>query len=187
MCQKCSFELDFCTQQEASIYYPDVPLVAVCRFDKKSRKIIHTFKYQGIPDFGEKIAELMYLHIPLPQVDFITSVPPDPRRKKQRGFDHTQLIAKQLARKMNTHYISLLKKNYQSDAQAKQASKKQRLENATGRVSLRDDVLDTQQFKNKHVLLIDDVCTTGSTLRECMQHLSALSTTCTCAVFCIRI
>lgn len=187
LCQKCSYTLDFCTQQEASVYYPDIPLVAVCRFDKHSRKIIHTYKYQGIPDFGEKIAELMYQHIPLPKVDFITSVPPDPGRKKQRGFDHTETIARHLSQKVNIPYIALLKKNQHSEAQAKKTSKEQRLINMTKRFSLLNNSGNMPQIKNKTILLVDDVCTTGSTLRECMSHLSKLSITSYCAVFCVRI
>lgn len=187
LCQNCSHSLDFCTQQESSVYYPDIPLLSVCRFDATSQKIIHTYKYQGIPDFGERIAELLYAHIPLPPIDFITSVPPDPARKKQRGFDHTQKIAQHLAKKLGVPYVALLKKNTTSGSQARTITKEVRLKNASNRFSLAENIAEAHRYKNKSVLLIDDVCTTGSTLRECMKHLALLHIQPKCAVFCVRI
>jgi len=187
LCTRCSHKLDFCTQIEAPVYYPDLSLVAVCRFNQDSRRIIHTFKYRGIPAFGKRIAELLFHHASLPSIDFITSVPPDPVRKKRRGFDHTQLIAQNLATLLNKPYITTLKKNTQSGAQAKTNSRKERLKNAEHRFSLLPQLTVQQTLAHKKVLLVDDVCTTGSTLRECVYELQKLSLGCHCAVFCIRV
>ena len=171
LCNRCIKHLDFCTQVETSLFYPHLNLQAVCRFDQNSRKIIHSYKYRNIRDLGPVIARLMYLHVPLPNIEYITSIPPDPARKKQRGFDHTKLIAQSLAIAMNVPYLECFSKKRTTRSQTKTTSKKSRQENLREIFTFtqRGEALLTQQKAS--LLLIDDVCTTGATLEVCTSLL----------------
>jgi len=187
LCESCADKLDFCTQFETKIFYPNNKLQAVCRFDRNSQKIIHTFKYQNIKDLAFSIAKLIVLHVPLPPTDFVTSVPPDPLRKKQRGFDHTQLIAQTIAQYLDTPYIECFTKKEQTQAQAKTRSKAEREQNIKNAFSITTSFITTDILNGSSILLVDDVCTTGTTLQYCNALLEECGFTTSNVVFAVKI
>lgn len=161
--------------------------MAVCRFDSVSRKIVHTYKYKGVSDWGEKIAEYMYSFVTLPKVDIVTAVPPDPQRLRKRGFDHTEKIATALAKKIGAVYLPLLEKKRHTFSQAHQTNKKDRTAQTAHIFRLRTPNKKNSVVTGAQVLLVDDVCTTGATLENCKKTLEALSCNCFCIVFALRV
>ncbi len=94
----------------------------------------------------------------------ITYVPTAPTRVRQRGFDHAKLIAKEFARLRGLSYKSLLSR---VGALRQVGSKKQeRLEQAKGAYRL----ISTKNIP-KHVVVIDDIVTTGASLNEVARTL----------------
>ncbi len=98
--------------------------------------------------------------------DFVfVSVPLHKKRHKFRGFNQSDLIAKSLAEKTNIIYLeNTLRKNKVTQNQA-ELSKKERLKNNTGVFEVRRVV------KSKNIFLVDDVITTGATIKECVKVL----------------
>lgn len=127
----------------------------------------------------------MYTHIQLPSADLISAVPPDPAREKKRGFDHTELLAKHLSSLLKVPYLPTLHKLTATQSQAKTTTRQERQTHLKNQFALLPSV--TTQVRKKHILLIDDVCTTGSTLRTCSELLRNAGATVHPIVFCMRI
>jgi ComF family protein len=132
---------------------------------------IHRFKYQGASrlakPLGTFLAEYKDPEFPFSDFELILSVPLHPRRLRQRGFNQSLLLARCVSR---THSISLdltsLQRTLHTEPQT-QLSGTERQKNIRGAF----EVLRPERIAEKHILLIDDVFTTGATVQECSRVL----------------
>lgn len=112
--------------------------------------------------------------------DFIVPVPMYRENQRKRGFNQAELIAKEVGRILDIEVrTDIVSKNRKTLPQ-KELTKKQRKINLQGAFS----VADKSEVKNKSILVIDDVCTTGSTLSEIANLLTecgAENIFCACA------
>lgn len=107
----------------------------------------------------------------LREYEMIIPVPVSKRRKKDRGYNQTELIAKEISKELNIEYVKdVLYKVKDTIAQSK-LNKEQREENAKGVYEIKNN----QRVNNKRILLIDDIYTTGSTVRECSKILNKVN------------
>lgn len=145
---------------------------------------IYIFKYEGIVreeiikyKFQEKsynykmfskiILDDKELCEILRKYEMIISVPVSRKRKKERGYNQTELIAKEISKTLNIKYAKgILYKIKDTVAQSK-LNKEQREENAKGVYEIKNQ----NKINNKKILLIDDIYTTGSTVSECSKTL----------------
>lgn len=103
----------------------------------------------------------------LNEYEIITSVPVSKKRKKERGYNQSELISKEICRKLNIEYAKdILYKTKNTIAQSK-LNKEQREENAKGVYEIKN----LKKITGKKILLIDDIYTTGSTVNECSKIL----------------
>ena len=102
----------------------------------------------------------------LPSVSCATHVPVPPSRRLTRGFDQSALLAAEVARRLHTPHLSLLRR-VRSEEQAGR-SHRERIEGARGAFRLRLDAAPPPT-----VLLVDDVMTTGATAAACADELLA--------------
>lgn len=114
------------------------------------------------------------------QADFIVPVPMYRENLRNRGFNQAELIAKEVGRILDIEVrTDIVTKNRKTLPQ-KELSKAQRKVNLRGAFS----VTDKSEVKNKRILIIDDICTTGSTLSEIANLLINCGTAdifCACA------
>lgn len=112
--------------------------------------------------------------------DFIVPVPMYRENLRKRGFNQSELIAKEVGRILDIEVrTDIVSKNRKTLPQ-KELTKAQRKVNLKGAFS----VADKSEVKNKRILIIDDVCTTGSTVSEIANLLTecgAESIFCACA------
>lgn len=116
--------------------------------------------------FGELTASCIYENLYM-EYDLITWVPLASDRRRSRGYDQTQLIALQTAKRLCQPLVSTLKKKRGIKPQSKTGSPERRRANISGAYR----VIDPMRIAGKRVLLIDDIVTSGSTLSECAKTL----------------
>ena len=98
--------------------------------------------------------------------DCVTDVPLHRKSLRKRGFNQSQLLAKDLALKLNLEYKSILKKVVDNNIQHKESAKNRKM-NVYGAYDLKKGV----NVDGKTILLVDDIKTTGATLNECAKML----------------
>jgi len=132
------------------------------------RDAVHSLKYQRNLGLGE------FFSIPLSQViqrekwqiDLITAVPLNKKRLKERGFNQAEILAKPVARKLGILYASNLIRRIKDTNSQVGLSLQERHDNMTGAF-----ISTPSLVKNKTILIIDDVATTGSTMDACAKAL----------------
>jgi ComF family protein len=101
-------------------------------------------------------------------VEVIIPVPMHPKKEKMRGYNQSEIIATGLSQSMNAMVdTKTLIKTVKTETQTKK-SRFSRWENVKEVFEIRN----YEHLANKHVLLVDDVITTGSTLESCILNLS---------------
>lgn len=140
------------------------------RFYKGSpfQKLLHELKYRGNKEVGRVIAQYAAADLldspDFCSVDVIVPVPLHPKKYAKRGYNQSEWIAIGLSEILNkpvdtTHLIRIRENTTQT-----KKSIFERYQNTSGIFTLTDKSV----FCKKHVLLVDDVLTTGSTLEACM-------------------
>ena len=102
----------------------------------------------------------------LKSYDIIIPVPLHKKRKMERGYNQSALIAKDLAKNLKLKYYDILIKNTNTKPQSSK-SLKERKESVVGIYEIKNKSL----VKGKSVVIFDDIYTTGSTLEECKKVL----------------
>lgn len=133
--------------------------------------LIHFVKYKGMKElgmetgrrFGFVLAQATYFN----NVDVIVPVPLHPKKQKLRGYNQSEWIALGIAQTLQKPVsANNLKRNLHTSTQTKK-NRFERWQNVEGIF----EVARPDEFFGKHILLIDDVVTTGSTLEACAFQL----------------
>ncbi|MEX2590782.1 MAG: ComF family protein [Chitinophagales bacterium] len=147
-------------------------LAAYFFFKKSSiQKLMHQLKYHGKTEVGSFVGKnygLKLKHVDFHKAfDLIIPVPLHKRKQKIRGYNQSDFFAAGLSEALGIPWSGeVMKRNIFSQSQTKK-SKYQRWDN----VSKIFSVEKTDKVKGKHILLVDDVVTTGSTLEACALQL----------------
>lgn len=131
------------------------------------KALILAFKYDKNFTAGNVISELLLNLINENSMEFdaIYYVPMSKSSVKKRGFNQCEIIAKKLSKSLNIPVSNSLIK-IKNTKEQKSLSKEERYKNIKGAFKIREN-----NIKNKRILLIDDVVTTGATLLECKKIL----------------
>lgn len=174
LCTRCILELPKTNfhlvrdNEVAQIFWGRIPVMhatAYLYFQKEGRvqKMIHELKYNGRKDIGIKLGEMMardLMKSDFKDVDVIVPVPLHKRKKWKRGYNQTELIAEGLVRVMcKPMDTKTLLRAIANPTQTKK-HRYERWEN----VERIFKVKNYSQLENKHILLVDDIITTGATL-----------------------
>jgi ComF family protein len=142
-------------------------------FKKKGRvqNLLHQLKYKGAKEVGERIGELYGYDLLksswMESIDCIIPVPLHPKKLKKRGYNQSEYFAIGLSKSTQKELeTTVLYRNKHSDTQTKK-SRFNRWEN----VSEIFDVKNSERIEGKHILLVDDVVTTGATLEASVKAL----------------
>ena len=139
-------------------------------YKKTVLKAIHKFKYKGNTILARPLGQLLAasaINLPITP-DIVVPVPLHKKRLADRGFNQSLLLAREVSRHTGTplDYLNLQRTLYTTPQITLKAKERER--NVSGAFSLSN----TAAFKGKKVLLIDDVFTTGATIRESSKVLS---------------
>ncbi len=135
-------------------------------------ELIHKYKYNRVAAASEWVTpqlEKLFNELPL-AIDsklIITSVPSNPERLAKRGYNQSEIIAQALATAHNLPYLPLLMRtNAQSQTQL---SRKERIASVQNQYSL----IGKRDIAGCHIVIVDDVITTGATLNICATLLKS--------------
>lgn len=150
LCQACRASPPAAQSIRSATYYRD-PV----------RRLIHRFKYEGLFALGEPLGQLMVEAWPSWQrpVDLVLPIPLHSRRQAERGYNQSELLVKEMCRRLH----------WPSDKKALSRVRRTRPQLGLTADERRANVhgafvADPPRVEGKRVLLIDDVCTTGSTV-----------------------
>jgi len=99
--------------------------------------------------------------------DIICSVPISKSRKRKRGYNQSELIAKKISKITLLHFEKNIIMKVKNNTPQSKLNKKQRQENVKNVYKIQNQ----QKIKNKNILLFDDIYTTGATVNECAKVL----------------
>ena len=137
----------------------------------KVKKLIHQLKYKNNESVGEFLGDWFGLKLletaKFNDIDYIIPVPLHKKKLRQRGYNQLTKFGERLSTILDIEYLEdvLIRSS---------ASKTQTFKNRVERfknLMTNFSIVDTELIKNKHVLLIDDVVTTGATLEACCKQL----------------
>ena len=160
---------EFC----APYYYKDSIVNAVLRLKNSGYTEL-------APVMADEISAIVKTRFEGISFDVITCVPMTERKVKKRGYNQSELLAKACAERLNVPFEELLIKPKETRAQRFSTAKNRKV-NLYGAFS----IVNKNSLKDKTVLVVDDVKTTGSTLAECAAVLSADGATVYAAAFCL--
>lgn len=151
------------------------------------KKIVHRFKYQGKTAVAEELAEKFILPkiavgarrlpaiasrqalqagaVPL---QIITYIPLHPDKERKRGFNQSEILAREIGKRFNIPVVSLLKRTVYNLPQMSLKKVEERRENVKGIFSFDGRV---ENPSRQNIALVDDVATSGATLAEAAKVL----------------
>jgi ComF family protein len=138
------------------------------------RKLIHLYKYGRVETLSLQLAEFLLSALPLEEYfDAVIPVPLHWRKKWQRGFNQSELLARAIARRRGIPMVRALGRVRFTLTQAG-LSNTERRKNVAAAFRCRRAA---ETLRGKRVLLIDDVMTTGSTAAACARALKQAGVT----------
>jgi ComF family protein len=182
ICTDCLYNLpytNFHTQPDnivAQQFWGKIDLqhaYALLYFEKggKVQHLIHQFKYKGMPKIGNKLGsiagEQLLQSSPLKPIDHIIPVPLHKSRLRERGYNQSTNFAQGIAGKLQAtveedNLVRVIKTATQTH------------KNRFARYENMQQVFRVEypeKLEGKHIMLVDDIVTTGSTLEACAQEL----------------
>lgn len=144
-------------------------LRAALRYQEPTSDIIHRFKYEGYAALGRPLAGLMIAGWPRwqPAPTVILPIPLHPRRRRQRGYNQSELLARPLAQALGIPVDTTSLRRTRHTIPQVGLGPDERHENVRGAFAAGGAVA------GQHVLLIDDVLTTGATMSAAAAALLA--------------
>lgn len=139
--------------------------------DSRIRKLIHQLKYKGIREIGIELGRIYALSLRssefLDGIDIIIPVPLHPSKKRKRGFNQSEMICIGISdiTGLKTDTGLLVRRSV-----TKTQTKKSRYDRWTNVEGI-FQVTDPMVLRDKHILIVDDVITTGSTIEACVNEL----------------
>lgn len=132
------------------------------------KTLILKFKYESDFTAGYLLSKFLIEIIEEKEIyaDIICYVPMTKKSEKKRGFNQCEVIARHIGYHINTPVSDCIKK-IKNTKEQKTLTKEERVKNLRGAFK----VIRVKDIKNKNVILIDDVMTTGATINECKDIL----------------
>jgi len=139
------------------------------QFDGVMRQAIHQLKYGNLRALAKPLAKLLrdYLIENPVSEEVLVPVPLHQKRLRERGYNQSSLLARELGKLINLPVVDdCLIRQRHAPPQARTANIEERRSNVANAFTCRD-----HRLRDKNVLLIDDVCTSGTTLDACASVL----------------
>lgn len=143
----------------------------VGNYENSMREAIHKFKYNGRIALRKYFSVLINDYIEknnvLENIDVIIPVPLFPAKKRERGFNQSEILAEQIGKKWGLPVLSKSLCRIKWTEPQSELNHIQRKKNIKGAFKLKN----RNSVEGKSILLVDDIVTTGATVNECSKVL----------------
>jgi len=171
-CRRPSIKGEFCSENCKNTLLKEPVafdnLIVCSRYDKKGvlKKLIEELKYHYSEETALILANFLKEKLKSLKTEnqIIVPVPLHYKRIKERGFNQAEALLKAV----NENQTKALKRIINTEKQA-HLNKSERLKNIKNAFEINKNFAN--EIINKHIILIDDVCTTGATINECAKVL----------------
>jgi len=162
--------------QVEKIFWGRIPLTyatSLCYFNSGSliQSLLHQLKYKGNKELGYFLGRLMGSIMiqsnRFSNIDALIPLPLFPSKEKQRGYNQAAVLCDGMSETMNIPVLKDIVTRVKSTSTQTKKNRVERWQNIDGKFA----VTDLSLLKNQHVLLVDDVITTGATLEACGQEI----------------
>ncbi|MBQ8425188.1 MAG: ComF family protein [Clostridia bacterium] len=178
ICEKCFNKMKKIDEDKMIKYYwlneKEIAFnksIAFYVYDEIVSSIVKSFKYSSKKYYAKYIAMLMTENLDIfNDYDYLTFVPITSKRLKSRGYNQAEEIAKEISKITKIPVVELIRKTKETRNQA-ELSKEDRINN------LKDSfvIIDKENIiKDKKIIIIDDVFTTGTTMKRCSFEIKKL-------------
>lgn len=170
ICPKCYYNLKkeckYIKLKEDDFY-----IYCIGEYKEKLRKIILKFKFKESAYLSNTLIEIINKNKKfvnyLKEYDYIIPVPMYITNKNIRGYNQTELLAKHIKEKLEINYLKDILIKIKQNKKQSSLNEKKRMENVKNVYELRNGYL----LKDKKILILDDIYTTGSTVKACRKEL----------------
>lgn len=183
LCSKCNlhlprtgFQLDPLENDMAKAFWGQIPVEKVAALfyfepHAETANLVYDLKYHDQPDIGHVMGRMVAREFEksgfFDHLDAIVPVPLSPKRQRQRGYNQSELIAGGISEVTGLPiYNKVVKRSTFSESQTR-LGRWERNENVEGAFQL----ADADTIRGKHLLVVDDVVTTGATVTACAREL----------------
>jgi ComF family protein len=188
LCMRCLAEMPetnfhlYINNPVEKIFWGRLPVVSATAqyyFTKESlmQHLMHQLKYKGNKELGRQLGRLIGNDLQqtnrFNEVDALIPLPLFPVKEKRRGYNQATVLCEGIAEVMKTEILKDVIIRIQHTETQTKKGRMERWQNMEGKFEL----VRPEKIQNKHVLLIDDVITTGATLEACGQELLNASNT----------
>ncbi len=180
ICSECRYHLprtgfhNLSDNPVAKNFWGRIPVEAATSFfffnkGLKVQELIHQVKYRGNKELGIYLGNMFGAELKTSpfseKIDIVIPVPLHEQKQKRRGFNQSFFIAKGIAEALSANCSEeMVKRSVATDTQTKK-SRLKRWENVEDKF----EIVNEEVMKDKHILLVDDVVTTGATLEACAR------------------
>lgn len=150
--------------------FPLQKIGATFQYKSPIKELIYKLKYTDQFALGEPLGQLMAAAWPAQEISpsVVIPVPLYPQRQQERGYNQSMLLAEQLCDVHDLRLTQTALRRVRNTRPQMELGANEREQNVAEAF-----VADETAVRNQDILLVDDVCTTGSTLTACAQALLA--------------
>lgn len=167
LCRKCRREVPEFAKSRRRVKYVD-EWTALWYYEKDVRQSLLRYKFRRVIAYAGAYGRLLAMKVSreLPEdIDVVTWVPIGPKRLRKRGYDQSEELAKRIALELELPVQRLLRKPRDNKAQSGISTAEARRANVLGVYE------PAGSCRDRNVLILDDILTTGSTVSECARVL----------------
>lgn len=176
LCRKCRIQLEkhkqIQTNQPKESEEEFQEFMSLFSYEEMIRDLLINYKFKEKPYLAKTLGNFIISQKPIKEkiqaYDLLIPVPISKKRKKERGYNQSLLLAKEIKVNSKQQINNQCLVKVQNIIEQSKLTKKERKLNIQGVYRLKNE----QMIENKKVLLIDDIYTTGSTVKECCQTLA---------------
>ncbi|MBQ8299459.1 MAG: ComF family protein [Clostridia bacterium] len=169
-CRKCLNIIEYYKERLETpddAYYDK--LICAIKYNGNLRTRMLKFKFDSVKYFARGFADILFEKMVKYDVnaDLIIPVPISKKRYRERGYNQSELIVKYLSKLTKIDYNRNVLIKSKNNLKQSRLPEEQRKENVKDVYSIKN----TEAIIGKNIILVDDICTTGSTVNECSKVL----------------